>query len=764
MMNLSRIKALAGRQNKLPGINEPMPSLLTQHKLDFMSEYTYGLYEDDLGKGSYGRVYKIESTIGNEDNRKQYAVKEFTRTLGNGLTADVLREISILVKLDHPNIIKLIDVAYFDPSLPGQPIKMILELALSSLEKYIKDKTNHATLTPDLLKSYMYQLSRGLDYMHNNGIWHRDIKPQNILVFENGKIVFTDFGIARFGTIPFESYTTEVQTLWWRAPELLLGSRSYGPQIDVFSLGIVFANLWVGSYIFDFDTKDYVIRKQISVLGHMVEEDWPGISGLKGYAKYSAYAAARREDKWGKEFARVKGMDPRVLDIIKEMTYPNPSKRVSIKDILDNPYFDGMAQAIDRALPAKEIISREAELNSDEVIMISPRPYPTITTLMYRMTYERMLELSNDFRIKDETYFHSRILFDYFLEKNNNDINRYGTNIKLLKVAVENLGLISIACLFISSKVLEKHELDHLDLIRVSNNMFNADDLYKAVLSIVMVVEFNFVYPTVPEYLYYLNAENKDLVIALAKVYSLTSNPINSKLIANIATYIVNHCYGKIKDKSYMSQANQFIESIRQIWYEKTLNTDRDLNNNLNLIINAWPNCRLEQKPEAVGPKQSNKLTFKPSNTIIPNPLDPDIGYYSIDAILVLISQKVNSPLGRDELGEFIKELLLNIASYDFIPKISLINEIPISLIDSFANYLTLEKGTNNQYMVPKVTPNRIVITIGKFEVRNINVTIKFTNFPTNLTSIVNSYFTEIGKNAITYTNGTIEGYLKLVF
>ena len=753
-MNLSQIKAMARRQTTLPGINEPMPSLLIQHRLDFIPEYRYGIYEESLGQGAYGKVYKIGGNIGRENEKTEYAVKEFSRNLGNGLTADVLREISILVKLDHPNIVNLIDVAYFDPSIPEQPIKMILELAFSSLDNYIKDKQNHATLTPDLIKSYMYQLSRGLDYMHNNGIWHRDIKPQNILVFENGRIVFTDFGIARFGTIPFESYTLEVQTIWWRAPELLLGARSYGPQIDVYSLGVVFANLWTGNYIFDFKTKEEIIRKQISVLGHMVEEDWPGVSGLMEYAKYSAYAMARREDKWGREFARVKGMDPRVLNIIELMTYPNPSKRVSIKDVLDSPYFDGMAQVIDKTLPAKEIISREAELDSEEVIMISPKQYPDVTTLVYRMTYETLIEVSNKFRLKDETYFHARILFDYFLEKNDNNADP-----KLLKVRADTIPLISMACIFISSKVLEKHELNNKDLVKFSNKIFNIDDLDKAVFSILMVIGFNLVYPTVPEYLFYLNPADKRLTVVLAKVYSLTSNPINSKTIANITTYIVNYCYGKVRNNDNMIQANRLIGAIREIWYEKTFNDDRELNNNLNLIINTWPNCRLEQKPEII------TKTIKPIKklvSIIPNRLDQNINYYSIDALLVLTAQKVTSPLSRDELGDFIKELLLNVAAYDFIPKLSSRIDIPESLIESFADYLTLEKGTNNKYMAPKVTPNRIVINIGDFDVGDINITIKFTNFPTDLIPIANSYFSEIGRFSLSYTNGIIEGYLKL--
>lgn len=89
----------------------------------------------------------------------------------------------------------------------------------------------------------MYQLLQGIAYCHSHLVLHRDLKPQNLLLDQEGHIKIADFGLARAFTVPFRAYTHEVVTLWYRAPELLLGSRFYSMAVDLWSLGCIFAEM-----------------------------------------------------------------------------------------------------------------------------------------------------------------------------------------------------------------------------------------------------------------------------------------------------------------------------------------------------------------------------------------------------------------------------------------------------------------------------------------------------------------------------------------
>lgn len=108
--------------------------------------------------------------------------------------------------------------------------------------KKVLDKKK-SILTPKLVKSYLHQLLDAIAYCHMNRILHRDLKPQNLLVDCKGHIKLADFGLARSFNIPMRAYTHEVVTLWYRAPEILLGAKLYSTGVDIWSLGCIFAEL-----------------------------------------------------------------------------------------------------------------------------------------------------------------------------------------------------------------------------------------------------------------------------------------------------------------------------------------------------------------------------------------------------------------------------------------------------------------------------------------------------------------------------------------
>lgn len=147
-----------------------------------------------------------------------------------------MREISLLKNMKHHSIVQLFDVI-----LVSGCLYMVFEYLDMDLKNLLDRKK--ALLTPKVVKSYLHQLLDAIDYCHMNRILHRDLKPQNLLLDCMGHIKLADFGLARTFTIPLRCYTHEVVTLWYRAPEILLGGKMYTSGVDIWSVGCIFAEL-----------------------------------------------------------------------------------------------------------------------------------------------------------------------------------------------------------------------------------------------------------------------------------------------------------------------------------------------------------------------------------------------------------------------------------------------------------------------------------------------------------------------------------------
>jgi len=185
---------------------------------------------EKLGEGTYGVVYKCK----NKDNQDFVAVKKIRlENEDEGIPSTAIREISILKQLKHPNIVNLIDLIHGEKKL-----HLVFEYLDYDLKKFLEH--NNAPLHPKLVKSYLYQLLDSITYCHSKRILHRDLKPQNLLIDKSGHIKLADFGLARAFGIPIKTLTHEILTLWYRAPEILLGQKEYSTPVDIWSVGCIF--------------------------------------------------------------------------------------------------------------------------------------------------------------------------------------------------------------------------------------------------------------------------------------------------------------------------------------------------------------------------------------------------------------------------------------------------------------------------------------------------------------------------------------------
>lgn len=241
---------------------------------------------EKIGEGTYGVVYKakvlsceIGEVNGHETGIVNYVALKKIRldAESEGVPSTAIREISLLKELNHTNVVKLLDVIHHDKKL-----YLVFEYLDKDLKKYM-DNAPPDGIPLDLVKSYMYQLLDGISYCHTHRVLHRDLKPQNLLIDSKGSIKLADFGLARAFGMPVRTYTHEVVTLWYRAPEILLGSRYYSVPVDIWSLGCIFVEMLTRRALFPGDSEIDQLFRIFRTLGTPDDKVWPGVSKLPDF-------------------------------------------------------------------------------------------------------------------------------------------------------------------------------------------------------------------------------------------------------------------------------------------------------------------------------------------------------------------------------------------------------------------------------------------------------------------------------------------------
>ncbi len=186
----------------------------------------------------------------------------------------------------------------------------------------------------------MYQLIKGLSYCHSRRILHRDLKPQNLLIDREGNLKLADFGLARAVGIPVRTYTHEIVTLWYRAPEILLGQKHYSTAVDMWSVGCIFAEMANQHPLFPGDSEIDELFKIFRVLGTPNEITWPSVTTLPDYkASFPKWPAV--------PLGKLVKLDENGVDLLQKLLTYEPGQRISAKRALLHPYFDDLKQMYD---------------------------------------------------------------------------------------------------------------------------------------------------------------------------------------------------------------------------------------------------------------------------------------------------------------------------------------------------------------------------------------------------------------------------------
>lgn len=327
--------------NKKPKYNGPppkaphrqfIPTKLEKHQIYLVRTLRpTEVYQrsQQVGEGTYGKVYKAKNDITGENVALKKLRLESER---EGFPITSIREIKLLQSFDHKNIIGLLEMM-----VEHNQIYMIFDYMEHDLTGLL---THPELVLKESHRKFIFkQLMEGLSYLHGKRVIHRDIKGSNILLDNIGRLKIADFGLARTMKILKDGespdYTNRVITIWYRPPELLLGSTEYGREIDIWGVGCLLIELYSKMAVFRGFDEVGQLHKIFSIMGTPTFEEWPEIQNLPWFEMLKP--KANKVKSFGKLYKSV--VSEQAFDLAESLLQLNPKKRLTASQALNHDYF-----------------------------------------------------------------------------------------------------------------------------------------------------------------------------------------------------------------------------------------------------------------------------------------------------------------------------------------------------------------------------------------------------------------------------------------
>jgi len=367
-----------------------------------------------LGTGAYAVVIEAEDT---RFNGRRVAIKKNKNVFAELSDAKrILREIKLLMLFDHDDVIRLVDVIPPDESEQDSfnDVYLVMPRMETTLKRIIKSEQK---LENRHYLFFIYQILRGLKYIHSAGVVHRDLKPENILV--NGKncnVKISDFGLAR-GVVSTSSdnnnLTEYVITRWYRAPEVMVCAKNYGCKVDVWAVGCIFAELLLRRELFPGNNHFEQLSLIFSIVGTPLphELDWISSRDARDWVN-------QLEFQRGHDLRKIfKNGKPECIDLIQQMLQINPARRTTVTQALSHPYFAKLHHP-----KSERVLLRTESLHLEHELAIQPE-YNSIFAIRHLM-FQTLLNFDPTWKkIKRQ-----RLIKSARPSNNNNKIKQSTTN------------------------------------------------------------------------------------------------------------------------------------------------------------------------------------------------------------------------------------------------------------------------------------------------------------------------------------------------
>jgi len=446
-------------------------------------------------KGTEGKCFKCYE----RSSGKMLAMKK-ARVYpdGEGVPYYMLRELAFLSSASHSHICNLQRVHLHESSL--HVFFEYVDLTLHDLINPTKQVNAGKALQPRQVKHFMWQLLSAVAHCHARGVLHRNLKPKHILVKKKPdgqyKFMISDFALVRLTSVPLKTFTAEVVTLWYRAPEVLMGGE-YVTGVDVWSAACVFVEMLQGSPVFIGISEIDQLFQIFSKLGSPSKDVWPEITNRPNYSFKFPNWPARKYENIFPDFP------PDALDLLSQMFVFDPKKRISARKALDHPYFsdipdDVRREALEPLAPAQ--VSPEMDygyfLKSVEREMYPLSPFlggengqPDLNMSHRRMLVDWLIEVVDVYTMSPRSAFIAVGLVDRVLAAYPKSFPR------------SDFQLLGATCLHVASKCEDVSYIGVEDLASCGDNIYTVKDVLKMEEDILKLLNFKLIIPTSLDFL-----------------------------------------------------------------------------------------------------------------------------------------------------------------------------------------------------------------------------------------------------------------------
>lgn len=410
---------------------------------------------EPIGSGSYGTIYEC-------------CDKTIACKIMESNSSHSLREIAAISLLkSSPYVVPIIDV-----KITEDQVCMYIPRYTSDLYTYIASKQFRLDIVPYI----MFQILHAMHDAHGMGVFHRDLKSHNILINKDHTTVVCDWGMSRFVSArDVQCFTGEVQTIWYKSPEVILGERRYESAIDMWSVGVIMCDL-LSSGTYDALRGDCDIDQLYRIFqlcGTPTEQTWPEVVMLPHFkTTFPQWTPATFDIP----------CTPDAMDLLQKLLTLDPAKRIDATAALNHPYFDKYRAAPIPQYNIKDNLTRIVEPIDIDYM----QRQPDINEKMRLILVDWMVQVCDHFHLEPSTYFLSVYYIDLFLTRT--------------EVTRAHLQLVGCACLLLASEINEVVPLELSSIVEISDCNFTESNLFDTQIRVVKSLNNNLYRPT--EYTY----------------------------------------------------------------------------------------------------------------------------------------------------------------------------------------------------------------------------------------------------------------------